>query len=171
MGQASLDALKVAETITLTGSDLPAFGKVVVTAGVEKLGQVSGASAASAGSGSATGGKQASFTATMADSSTASGVIGNPGINSIGVTTNPVGGAAVTGVAKTSAGGESSRSIWTVKNIANRREHQQRQQQHQVQQSQPIHQQRSPQLRLRASLQRLVLVLLIDAPYLLGHWP
>jgi hypothetical protein len=106
-GQASLDALKVPETITLTGSDFPAFGKVVVTAGAEKMGPVSGASGASVGSGSATGGKQASFTTTLADSPTGSGVIGNPGINSIGVTTNPVGGGAVTGVAKTSAGGES----------------------------------------------------------------
>jgi hypothetical protein len=102
-GQASLNALKVAETLTLTGTDFPVFGKVVVTAGVEKLGQ---SSDASAGSGSATGGKQASFTATMADSPTGSGVIGNPGIASIGVTTNPVGGGVVTGAAKTSAGGE-----------------------------------------------------------------
>lgn len=89
MGQASLDALKVAETITLTGKDFPAFGTVVVTAGGEKL-QASGAS----GNASATIGKPvASLTATMAD--TSSGVIGNPGINSISAASNPIGSGAV----------------------------------------------------------------------------
>jgi hypothetical protein len=104
MGQASLDALKIPETITLTGTDFPTFGKVVVTAGVERLGQASGASAAA--SASASNGKGASPTNTMADSPTNSGVIGNPGVNSIGVTTNPVGGGVAGGVAKTSTGGE-----------------------------------------------------------------
>lgn len=103
--QASLDALKVPETLTLIGTDFPPFGKVLVTAGAEKLGP---ASTASAGSGSASGGKKASFTITMADSSTASGVIGNPGINSISATKNPVGGGMVNGAARTNAGGESS---------------------------------------------------------------
>jgi hypothetical protein len=103
--QASLDALKVPETFTLTGTEFLSFGKVLVTAGAEKLGP---ASTASAGSGSASGGKKPSFTTTMADSSTASGVIGNPGINSISATTKPVGGGVVNGAARTNAGGESS---------------------------------------------------------------
>lgn len=104
MGQASLDALKAAETITLTGQDFPAFGKVTVTAGVEKLGQASSVSAVA--SASATGGKGgSSLTTTMADSPAGSGVIGNPGITSISGTTNPVGGGVVgNGVAKTSSG-------------------------------------------------------------------
>lgn len=107
MGQASLDALKVPETITLTGKDFPAFGKVVVTAGAEKL-QASGASgamsASASASASATGGKPgASLTMTVAD--TSSGVIGKPGITSISATSNPVGGGVVApGVAQTSPG-------------------------------------------------------------------
>ncbi|QDS74782.1 hypothetical protein FKW77_001874 [Venturia effusa] len=103
MGQASLDALKVPETFTLTGKDFPVFGNVVVTAGAEKL-QVSGASAAVSASTNAAGKLEASMTMAY----TSSGVIGNPGINSISAASNPVvgdgDGLVAIGVAETSSG-------------------------------------------------------------------
>lgn len=115
MGQASLDALKVPETITLTGKDFPAFGKVVVTAGAEKL-PGSRASGASLVSASATIGKPGA-SLTMALPDTSSGVIGNPGITSI----VPISDAAAGGVAQTAAivsGTEKASNTSTAKQAA-----------------------------------------------------
>ncbi|KAE9990701.1 hypothetical protein EG327_001048 [Venturia inaequalis] len=103
MGQASLDSLKVPETITLTGKDFPAFGNVVVTAGAEKL-PPSGASGTAITGAIATAEKPgANLTMTMPD--TPSGVVGNPGITSIVPISTPVGGGVLApGVAKTGSG-------------------------------------------------------------------
>jgi hypothetical protein len=53
--QRSLDALKTAETATLSGADMPAIGPVQVTAGAEKLGSPASGSAAATATGAHAG--------------------------------------------------------------------------------------------------------------------
>jgi len=86
--QAQFEALKVPETTTLIGAEMPVIGPVTITAGVEKL----------SGSGGSGGqGKQANATmATTGSSATTA-------ISSVSVTTNPAGGGVNSTTAKTTS--------------------------------------------------------------------
>lgn len=85
--QKVLDASKVPETFTVTGAAL-AFGRVVVTAGVEKL-VAANSAAASVASASGSGEKQAG----LSTPTSGAGAASLP--DSASVTTNPVGGGVV----------------------------------------------------------------------------